>query len=335
MKLLAALACASLLAACHSVRPCADGTVFLDLSFGTLASGADHLDVDATVGNQSWRTQVAYAGQPSGSLALDFPSGYPAGQPITLVVTAARGGDELARGFVAATLSDGCAHLAVALGGVDGGALGTSGVAVAGTSKAAQPGTSTLSASIPATAQSRDFLVLCIYADSSQVTAQLPAGWAPLDELLSPQGFHVWWLTRTAGSSTPGATVSFSGGTPTAEMAIVAYRNVSTPHPVDAMSQPATLPGMPSGNVMQFTAPSVGPLRPGDRLATFYVYDGGDGGSWTQAPAGMTKLVDVGAIALFDAPVLDGGAGAAETAGAALITNSNYGTSLAVAVATQ
>jgi hypothetical protein len=328
----AVLLCLALLAGCHPVRTCADGTLLLDLTLGSVAASADRIRVDAVVGGQTLHSEVPYTGQPSGSLALDFPRGYPAGQSIALTVTAANGATPLASGSASGTLSGSCARLAIALTGVDGGPAG-GGVSVVGFSAAQPQQTAMLSLAMPPGTQAGDFLLLCLYANSSTVTAQLPSGWAPLSELVSPQGFHVWWLTRSADSSLSNAVAGF-GGTPLASAVLVAYRGADPSQPIDTHSSPDTLTGSVSGTQIAFTAPSISPARANDRLAAFFVYDSGDGGSWTQPPSGMTKLADTGSIGLFDGKLIGAGATGAATATAGYGgTNGLYGTALVTAIA--
>jgi hypothetical protein len=323
----AALLCLGLLAGCHPVRPCADGTLLLDLTLAMSAASADRIRVDAVVGGgEMLHSEVPYAGQPSGTLALDFPGGYPAGQSIALTVTASNGTLPLASGTASTTLSGSCARLAVTL--TAGG-----GVMVVGTSSVQPQNTGTLSATLPTGTQAGDFVLLCLYANSSTVSAQLPAGWAPVADLVSPQGFHVWWLGRTADASLANAVTSF-GGTPLASAVAVAYRSTDPAQPIDARSSPDTLMGTVNGSQIGFTAPSISPARANDRLADFFVYDSGDGGSWIQSPGGTTKLADTGSIALFDAQLIGTGATGAATATAGFGgTNGLYGTALVVTIA--
>jgi hypothetical protein len=241
-------------------------------------------------------------------------------------VTAAKGTTPLASGSASTTLSESCARLAITL--TAGG-----GEMVVGVSAAQPQSTGTLSLTLPAGTQAGDFLLLCLYANSSTVTAQLPGGWAPLSDVVSPQGFHVWWLTRTADAGLSSAVASF-GGSPLASAVMVAYRGVDASQPIDARSSPETLTGTVSGAQIAFTAPSISPARANDRLADFFVYDSGDGDSWTQSPSGTTKLADTGSIGFFDAQLIGAGATGAATATAGFGgSNGVYGTALVVAIA--
>jgi hypothetical protein len=98
------------MAACEHVRPCALGTLFLELDLSA-ATGADRLRIDATIGGQTLHSVVSYGGHGSGGLELEFPRGYPAGQPITLQVVASRGSEDLAAGTTGATLGPECTRL--------------------------------------------------------------------------------------------------------------------------------------------------------------------------------------------------------------------------------
>ncbi|HEX4459842.1 MAG TPA: hypothetical protein VIA18_17810, partial [Polyangia bacterium] len=190
-----------------------------------------------------------------------------------------------------------------------------------------------LTLALPAGTQAGDFLLLCLYANSSATAATLPSGWTTLDELTSTQGFHVWWLTSTADATLADVTAAFD---PAAlnSAALVAYRDPTSTPTVDAHSTPATLTGTMTANSIAFDAPGVTTSRVGERLAAFFVYDSGDGGSWSGTPAGMTKLVDTGSIALFERAAPTAG-DSGDVAATAAFSGSDglYSTALVAAVA--
>jgi hypothetical protein len=109
------------LSGCQSVRPCADGTLFLDLTVGGATTGATELRVDATIGTMTLHSSVPYAGQTSGGVALDFPGGYPADQLATVTVIAVQGTMVLAQGSASTTLGAHCTKLSLTLTTPDGG----------------------------------------------------------------------------------------------------------------------------------------------------------------------------------------------------------------------
>jgi lectin family protein len=106
----------ALLAGCSRTEPCRPGTLFLDLTMGGVATGADGLSIDVQTATGVLHDHVAYSGQSSFGLEVAFPGGYPSGQSVTVTVTAQTGTTDLASGMAIARLDHGCARLPVALG---------------------------------------------------------------------------------------------------------------------------------------------------------------------------------------------------------------------------
>jgi hypothetical protein len=317
----------ALLAGCHPVRTCDKGTLFIELTADASAAGADQLLIDATFGSQTLHSEVSYAGQAVASLALDFPAGYPANQSLALTVTAMKGTTAVASGATTMTLAPGCTRLDVALT-----AAGAGGVTLVGASSSPPAHTSSVSLAPPSGAQAGDFLLLCLYANSSTVVATLPAGWVTLDELTSTRGFHVWWLTATADASLANVSATFDQAA-TLSAVLVGYHSSAGSPSVDVHSTPATLTGAASVSAISFDAPGVTTTHANERLATFFVYDSGDGGNWPGTPAGTTKLADTGSIALFERAAPTAGDSGTTTATAAFATGDEvYGTALVAAV---
>lgn len=82
---------------CGDPPKCAPGTLFVTLSFDSLAADADTLQLFAQVGDKSYSATVAYTGTGT-TIQLEFAQGaYPGGKRIGLVVLALRNGQELSR----------------------------------------------------------------------------------------------------------------------------------------------------------------------------------------------------------------------------------------------
>jgi hypothetical protein len=82
---------------CGDPPKCAPGTLFVTLSFDSLAREADTLQLFAQVGDKSYSANVAYTGTGT-TIQLEFAQGaYPGGKRIGLVVLALREGQELSR----------------------------------------------------------------------------------------------------------------------------------------------------------------------------------------------------------------------------------------------
>lgn len=320
-----------LLAGCHDVRSCEAGTLFIELTADASVAGATQLSIDAAFGTQTLHAEQPYAGQAAASLALDFPkpAGYPAGQSLTLTVTALRGATALASGSTTVTLAAGCTRLGVALAAAGAGGA----VTLVGASSAPAVHAATVSVAPPAGTQAGDLLVLCVYGNSSTAAATLPGGWAALDELTSNRGFHVWWLTSVAGATLDSAVTTFDQAL-TTSAAMVGYHVPAGSPTVETHAAPTTLTGTTSGSQIAFIAPGITTTRAADRLPAFFVYDSGDGGSWPVTPAGMTKLVDTGSIGLFERVAPTTGDTGSLTASASFAAGDEvYGSALVAAVA--
>jgi hypothetical protein len=219
----------------------------------------------------------------------------------------------------------------VSLSGIagDGGAAPV----LVGASSVAPAATSSLAPLLPASTQAGDYLVLCIYANSSTLGATLPAGWTSLGELTSTRGFHVWWLARLADGSGAAPTTTFSGQAGIASAALVAVRGVDATNPVDAVTTPSTLSGTVAGQQITFTAPALTTTGGADHLLSFFVYDSGDGDTWPSPPTGFTKQIDTGSLAVFDGAAALGANGPFVATATFNANSDNFGTALTVALA--
>lgn len=123
---------ALLLAGCDDPR-CNANTLMVDVELAGAATNADTLLVDVVIGSAApVRTQLAHAaGAASGRIAVEFPSGYPVGQPCTVTLTAERAGLVVGQSLAVAVLGPSCDSTSITIGEVlsdDGGAAGDGGV---------------------------------------------------------------------------------------------------------------------------------------------------------------------------------------------------------------
>ncbi len=87
-----AILCLGLAAGCGGgTRACKSGTLLVHV---TLDEPADTLDISVTTGGGQPITATAPlpSGTSSGTIEVDFPSGYPAGQSVTVAITASSAG---------------------------------------------------------------------------------------------------------------------------------------------------------------------------------------------------------------------------------------------------
>jgi hypothetical protein len=123
-------------AACE--RACKPGTLFLDVDLGS-SRGADTLEVDVTVagGAAKHTTRPLTGGPSSGTLEIDFPSGYPDGKRVDIEMVATKSGTTLGSIAVSVTLASSCTHATIVFpGGGGSGAGGSSATTGAGGSSA-------------------------------------------------------------------------------------------------------------------------------------------------------------------------------------------------------
>ena len=119
------LLCATLAlaaAGCGKTRACKSGTLFVHVD-GAAAAGADTLALAISIGGGAAKdVSVAWKGS-SGTVEIDFPSGYPSGQTVSVVATATQAGVALATGSGNVTLGAKCEALTLTLsaGAGDGG----------------------------------------------------------------------------------------------------------------------------------------------------------------------------------------------------------------------
>jgi hypothetical protein len=127
------LVSALVIAACSKVESCRSGTLFLNVNLGRYTS-ADELDVDVSVtgaidGNSPRHTVLTLkAGATSGGVEVEFPSGYPTGETVTVTLTLLSGGTQLAeRALTISSLPPGCTTASVDFTATDGGTDGSAG----------------------------------------------------------------------------------------------------------------------------------------------------------------------------------------------------------------
>jgi sugar lactone lactonase YvrE len=92
----------SLAAGCGGARSCNPGAIDLQVDFEGITSDADELEITATIGAITRHATAPHSGGSSGVLELRFDAGtpYPAGQSITLTVTALLHGVRVGEGAV-------------------------------------------------------------------------------------------------------------------------------------------------------------------------------------------------------------------------------------------
>jgi hypothetical protein len=118
---------AALLAAgvdCNTTRACRAGTLFLTLRLGAF-SGADSLGVDVTIdGSVSPHLpgmRLPLSGASGGGVEITFPSGYPVGKKVTIVISLEKNSVALASRQVSTVLAPGCSVLEISFAGDDAG----------------------------------------------------------------------------------------------------------------------------------------------------------------------------------------------------------------------
>jgi hypothetical protein len=126
---LAALALGA--ASCGSTNACKSGTLLVTLTFDSATAAATQLVVDvSSPGASSRQHQLDHqAGMTTGTIEIDFPDGYTAGQTVQVTVTASSsGGAAIGSATGSVTLASGCSTLTLHFGGSDaGGPTGTGG----------------------------------------------------------------------------------------------------------------------------------------------------------------------------------------------------------------
>jgi hypothetical protein len=124
-----------LLAACRPLNPCKKGTLWLSLTFDSVAQSADQLHIAVSVDGTTLGDDVSHrAGAGAGTVEVDFPK-YPRGTLIPVAVTAFQQGRLVGSGGRVADASGACAtldlHIGAAVGAPDD--LGASAATVAPT----------------------------------------------------------------------------------------------------------------------------------------------------------------------------------------------------------
>ena len=107
---------------CGNTRPCRTGTLFLSVKFpaGTTVTS---FSVSISVNGQAPKTSsiTLPAGQKSGTVEVDFPSGYPSGKSVAVTVTPMNGGTALGDKSTNLIAPAGCAALELDFSGGDAG----------------------------------------------------------------------------------------------------------------------------------------------------------------------------------------------------------------------
>jgi hypothetical protein len=122
---LVAVAVAVAVAGC-GVHRCKPGTLLVSVELVGAAASADALLVDVKSGDDSpARTRLAHRpGAADGTIEIEFPGGYPVGQPVTVSVTALQSGATVAQAMSVALLGAGCDTTSISVGDVDVGGNG-------------------------------------------------------------------------------------------------------------------------------------------------------------------------------------------------------------------
>jgi hypothetical protein len=128
------LAAAAVTTSCGSTRACKNNTLLVTVTLDSAAAMADKLIIAVTVGSGTpkMNTLDHTPGQASGTVEIDFPSGYPTGQKVNVGVTATHAGAPVGSGSADSTLSDGCEAVSVSVKGGAGGTGGNGGMGTGG-----------------------------------------------------------------------------------------------------------------------------------------------------------------------------------------------------------
>jgi hypothetical protein len=103
---------------CGGIKHCKEGTLLVQVDLVGGDEEADKLSVDVSIaGGQPMRTELDHPpGASSGTIEVEFPSGYPYGQAVTVTVTASRSGTAIGRSLAVAILRAGCDVTTVSIG---------------------------------------------------------------------------------------------------------------------------------------------------------------------------------------------------------------------------
>jgi hypothetical protein len=125
--ILAALAAGA--SGCSSTNACKQGTILVTVTFDSATAAATSLLVQVTETGAAVRQQTLahQPGTTSGTIEVDFPAGYTAGQQVTVAITASNATGPLGTASGTALLMSGCSTLAIRFGNADGGAAGAGG----------------------------------------------------------------------------------------------------------------------------------------------------------------------------------------------------------------
>ncbi len=99
-----------------ATKPCRDGTVYLTLDYAGVASAADAIRLDVTVGDShQGYTRPRTPGAAKDALEIDFRA-YPRAATVVIAATATHGGQTIGAGLTQATLAAGCTALTLDVG---------------------------------------------------------------------------------------------------------------------------------------------------------------------------------------------------------------------------
>ena len=131
-------------AGCGSTRTCRDGTLFVTVDFVASGASAEKVTIDVKPEGAPLRTETFdhTPGAAEGTVEVDFPDGYQAGNRVTIVLTARKNGLPFSTITSTVTLASGCSSLSMQLGATpfDAGNDGESGDAATGTGGAGAGG---------------------------------------------------------------------------------------------------------------------------------------------------------------------------------------------------
>jgi hypothetical protein len=108
---------------CGGTRACKGGTVLVTIQLGDLARAATNVQVDADVDNDHLSGIYAFQTTGSGTVEIDFPSGYPEGKQVSVRVTALKGAAKIVSARTVFTASAGCTAVPITVGSGDDGGM--------------------------------------------------------------------------------------------------------------------------------------------------------------------------------------------------------------------
>jgi hypothetical protein len=110
-------------AGCKNTATCKPHTVLLEITLRGDASSADSVEVDVSLGHDKPVKKTFTPKGGSGSIEIDFSSGYPTGQDLEVSVTAFRGTGVVGLGAINMILTGSCAAIPIDVVATEGGDL--------------------------------------------------------------------------------------------------------------------------------------------------------------------------------------------------------------------